>query len=73
MKMVVRKLYLHHRVAIVYGKSDTPFSEDDALLPEISYGLSKVMTETYLRFIAKELNGKSISLRISNPYGEGRE
>lgn len=56
----------------VYGKSDTPFSEDDALLPEISYGLSKVMTETYLRFIAKELNGKSISLRISNPYGEGQ-
>lgn len=56
----------------VYGKSDVPFSENDALLPEISYGLSKVMTETYLRFIAKEFNRKSISLRISNPYGEGQ-
>ncbi|QIX97176.1 NAD-dependent epimerase/dehydratase family protein [Cedecea sp. FDAARGOS_727] len=56
----------------VYGKSDTAFSEENDLSPEISYGLSKSITETYLRFLAKEYNCKSISLRISNPYGDGQ-
>lgn len=56
----------------VYGKSEEPFSEDNAFSPDISYGLSKSVTETYLRFLAKEYKRKSISLRISNPYGEGQ-
>ncbi|MEN0584160.1 MULTISPECIES: NAD-dependent epimerase/dehydratase family protein [unclassified Kosakonia] len=56
----------------VYGKADHPFSEDNAFSPDISYGLSKSVTETYLRFLAKEYGRKSISLRISNPYGEGQ-
>ncbi|OON35661.1 hypothetical protein BTJ39_22110 [Izhakiella australiensis] len=56
----------------VYGKSESSFSEESEISPEISYGLSKATTETYLRFLANEYNKKSISLRISNPYGEGQ-
>ncbi|CNC72729.1 dTDP-D-glucose-4%2C6-dehydratase [Yersinia frederiksenii] len=53
----------------VYGKSHKVFHEDDKFAPTISYGVSKAITETYLRFLAKQFNKKSISFRISNPYG----
>jgi nucleoside-diphosphate-sugar epimerase len=54
----------------VYGHSDREFDEDDKLMPNISYGLSKCTTENYLRLLAKSFDKKSISMRISNPYGE---
>ncbi|EGQ8315339.1 NAD-dependent epimerase/dehydratase family protein [Vibrio cholerae] len=54
----------------VYGQSEKIFREEDSYNPNISYGANKAATEIYLNYLAHKYKKKSISLRISNPYGE---
>ena len=58
----------------VYGfnslDKDLYFDETMSKKPEISYGLTKSVCEEYLLLLAKQYDAKSISLRVSNPYGE---
>ncbi|MEL6234070.1 MAG: NAD-dependent epimerase/dehydratase family protein [Pseudomonadota bacterium] len=57
----------------VYGvDSPTPIPEDTATRPRNAYGVSKLAIEHYLR-ILRDLRGmRTLSLRISNPYGAGQ-
>ncbi|HEU0220850.1 MAG TPA: NAD-dependent epimerase/dehydratase family protein [Paracoccaceae bacterium] len=57
----------------VYGiDSPTPIPEIAPTLPRNAYGVSKLAIEHYLR-ILRDLRGmRTISLRISNPYGAGQ-
>jgi UDP-glucose 4-epimerase len=57
----------------VYGiDSPTPIPEDAPTRPRNAYGVSKLAIEHYLR-ILRDLRGmRTVSLRISNPYGAGQ-
>lgn len=57
----------------VYGySSEDPLREDMATQPRNAYGVSKLSIEHYLRIIRMQRNMDTISLRISNPYGDGQ-
>lgn len=58
----------------VYGtNSEIPVPEDTPKVPRNAYGVSKLSVEHYLR-VMNELRGlKTLSLRISNPFGEGQQ
>lgn len=57
----------------VYGhESTTPLSEEAATRPRNAYGASKLAIEHYLRLIGAMRTMSTVSLRISNPYGEGQ-
>ncbi|MEM9048132.1 MAG: NAD-dependent epimerase/dehydratase family protein [Pseudomonadota bacterium] len=57
----------------VYGiDSPTPISEEATTRPRNAYGVSKLAIEHYLRLL-RDLRGmRTLSLRISNPYGAGQ-
>ena len=54
----------------VYGvPGRVPIREDHPTLPEVSYGICKLMIEKYL-YLFSQLHGlRPVSLRIANPYG----
>ena len=59
----------------VYGHSPalgTGLSEGDPTRPINAYGASKLSIEHYLRLLSDLRPMCSVSLRISNPYGEGQ-
>lgn len=57
----------------VYGySSDRPLSEDMPTHPRNAYGVSKLAIEHYLRIIGTRGAMETVSLRVSNPYGEGQ-
>lgn len=57
----------------VYGfDSETPLHEGMPTCPRNAYGVSKLAIEHYLRIIAMMTDMTTVSLRISNPYGEGQ-
>lgn len=57
----------------VYGiDSQSPLSEDAPTIPRNAYGVSKLAIEHYLRIINQRREMETVSLRISNPYGEGQ-
>ncbi|MDR5655063.1 NAD-dependent epimerase/dehydratase family protein [Ruixingdingia sedimenti] len=57
----------------VYGySSDAPLSEEMSTHPRNAYGVSKLTIEHYLRILEMQGDMKTVSLRISNPYGEGQ-
>lgn len=57
----------------VYGyASQGPLHEDMPTRPINAYGVSKLTIEHYLRLIARSQAMQTVSLRISNPYGEGQ-
>ncbi len=57
----------------VYGyASDAPLREDMPTQPINAYGVSKLTIEHYLRLISRSQAMRTVSLRISNPYGEGQ-
>lgn len=57
----------------VYGySSSVPLCEDMATIPRNAYGVSKLSIENYLRIIGMRGEMSTVSLRVSNPYGEGQ-
>lgn len=57
----------------VYGfDSAKPLSETDVTWPRNAYGVSKLAIEHYLRLIGAMRSISTVSLRVSNPYGEGQ-
>jgi UDP-glucose 4-epimerase len=55
----------------IYGESTQELrSEDDTPLPVSPYAIGKLTIEHYLRYFKVKHGLDSISLRISNPYGE---
>lgn len=57
----------------VYGySSDQALAEDMPTAPINAYGVSKLSIEHYLRLIARIRPMQTVSLRVSNPYGEGQ-
>jgi UDP-glucose 4-epimerase len=55
----------------VYGKADTPTTENSALNPISPYGISKLCAEKYCRLYALEYNVPITIFRIFNVYGPG--
>lgn len=57
----------------VYGANGkVENSEDDRCAPVSSYGAGKLASEHFLRIFAGECDMHCLSLRVSNPYGEGQ-
>lgn len=57
----------------VYGiDSEYPIPETASTSPRNAYGVSKLAIEHYLRLIGAMRSMRTISLRISNPYGVGQ-
>lgn len=57
----------------VYGdNSYEPLKENHLTKPLNAYGVSKLSIENYLRVISNLYEIRTISMRISNPYGEGQ-
>lgn len=55
----------------VYGyDAKSPLSENDSTRPLNAYGVSKLTIENYLRILGARGLMDTVSLRISNPYGE---
>lgn len=55
----------------VYGKSNSvPIKESHSTNPIVSYGVIKLAIEKYLYLYENLHNIKTVSLRVSNPYGE---
>ena len=54
----------------VYGPPERlPIPEDHPLEPLNSHGLTKLMTEKYLRMLARTAGLDAVILRVSNPFG----
>lgn len=57
----------------VYGlDSEVPIPETAETRPRNAYGVSKLAIEHYLRLITELRSMRTLSLRISNPYGIGQ-
>lgn len=57
----------------VYGRPQfIPISEDHPTLPLNSYGLTKLVTEQYLRMLCRGTDMGFGILRVANPYGPGQ-
>ena len=72
-RLGVRLVYFSSGGAI-YGENagDRPFRETDRLQPISYYGLSKLLTETNIRFEHRVNGLQYLILRPSNPYGPGQ-
>lgn len=57
----------------VYGTPDhLPISEDHPTHPIVSYGMSKLVVEHYLRMLTRGASVDHVILRVSNPFGPGQ-
>jgi UDP-glucose 4-epimerase len=56
----------------IYGDSldNKPLDEDSSKKPISSYGLSKIVTENYIKFLTSNAHFESFILRPSNVYGQ---
>ena len=72
----VKKFLFASSGGTVYGhepEDGSPLDENAAARPRNAYGVSKLAIEHYLRLLSYQDNGMdAVSLRISNPYGEGQ-
>lgn len=67
----VKKVFFASTGGAIYGENDKiPFSETDLPLPVSPYAIGKLTIENYLRYFRRKHNLHSVTLRISNPYGE---
>lgn len=67
----IKKVFFASTGGAIYGENDKlPFSETDLPLPVSPYAIGKLTIENYLRYFRRKHNLISVSLRISNPYGE---
>jgi len=58
--------------AIYSNEQSPPYSEISQVSPVSSYGINKLACEMYLRLFNLRYGLSYISLRLSNPYGEGQ-
>lgn len=69
--MGVKKFVFASSGGTVYGiDSDEPIKEVDQTRPRNAYGVSKLAIENYLLVLSHLFEIQTISLRISNPYGQ---
>lgn len=69
----VRRFVFASSGGTVYGySSELPLHEDMPTFPINAYGVSKLSIEHYLRLLSRIRPMETISLRVSNPYGEGQ-
>lgn len=55
----------------IYGENTaSPYSETDATAPISPYAISKLTLENYLRYFRRKHGLQSVTVRMSNPYGE---
>jgi UDP-glucose 4-epimerase len=67
----VRKIVFISSGGTVYGDPVyLPIDEKHPTNPLVSYGVTKLTIEKYLRIFERMHGVKSITLRVSNPYGE---
>jgi len=67
----VKRLVFGSSGGTVYGVAKhLPLSEDHPTNPVSAYGISKLMIEKYLQLYAYHHSIDTVSLRVSNPYGE---
>jgi UDP-glucose 4-epimerase len=71
----VRRLVYVSSGGTVYGNSGqaVPFKESHPTVPISSYGLTKLMSEHYVRLVLARSGITSYILRPSNAYGEGQD
>lgn len=69
---VLKKFIYLSSGGTVYGESTEhlPFAENHPKTPISEYGLSKLVTESYIEFITKSSSFESFILRPSNVYGK---
>jgi UDP-glucose 4-epimerase len=67
----VSTFYFASSGGTVYGRTSPAggHAEDDPLQPFSPYGISKVAIENYLTYFAQVSGLRSVSLRMSNPFG----
>ncbi|MDJ0362321.1 NAD-dependent epimerase/dehydratase family protein [Rhodococcus sp. H29-C3] len=65
----VERVFFASSGGTVYGDTPPPHHEDSPRNPTSPYGIGKVALENYLQYFAVENGLRSVSLRISNPYG----
>lgn len=69
----VRRFVFASSGGTVYGlDSRQALAEDSRTEPRNAYGVSKLAIEHYLRILTQSAGLQTVSLRISNPYGEGQ-
>lgn len=82
MSVKIMQLCVKHNVkrlifpstSTIYGYTlDRPFKEEDATRPISPYAISKLSIERYLDFFEHKHGLGYLSLRITNPYGEGQK
>lgn len=70
-KLGTERIIYASSAGTVYGENDgAVLNEDSSTYPMVSYGATKLCVEHFLRLLADKYNASSVSLRISNPYGE---
>lgn len=70
-KAGVKKVFFASTGGAIYGENpNPPFSEDMTPYPVSPYAIGKLTIESYLRYFRRKHGLHSVSLRISNPYGE---
>ncbi len=74
-RLKVRRFLFASSGGTVYGIEPAPdggLVEDMPTIPRNAYGVSKLAIEHYLRILNGMREMRTVSLRISNPYGEGQ-
>lgn len=67
----IKKVFFASTGGAIYGENnEPPYSETDLPLPVSPYAIGKLTIENYLRYFKRKHGLHSVSLRISNPYGE---
>jgi len=73
-KAGVKRLIYVSSGGTVYGNQpESPIQEDASMEPVSIYGLSKKITENYVRFCACKVNVSATILRVANPFGPGQD
>ncbi len=72
-KSKYKDLFFYTSSIAVYGsvKSNKSVNEKYNLMPESSYGISKLIAEKQIEYFSKKVKFKSIILRLSSIYGPG--
>jgi dTDP-glucose 4,6-dehydratase len=65
--------FVHVSSGEVYGSTDHPLKEDEALRPSSPYAASKAAFDAHLQAVARKLTLRMNIVRPANTYGEGQQ